>query len=259
MIAQLVVIAGLVVGWVIGVHSFAGDARCWASCSASPARRSRWPCRWPRAGIRPSTRAPRSASPAPAIRAPCSPRCSRRASRVAFGWQQRARPRRDPAGARLRASIVALRQGQPRPRRRPRRLPDYLTVLKIGDTWWFMFFYSVTFGGFVGLASSLTIYFNDQYGLSAGDRRLFHRRLRLRRLDGPPDRRRGRRPHRRRPRAVGHVLRLRPVALARAQHRLAAGLDGARRVRRRRCWRSAWAMARCSSSCRSASAARSAS
>ena len=30
-----------------------------------------------------------------------------------------------------------------------------------------MFFYSVTFGGFVGLASSLTIYFNDQYGLNA--------------------------------------------------------------------------------------------
>ena len=28
-----------------------------------------------------------------------------------------------------------------------------------------MFFYSVTFGGFVGLASSLTIYFNDQYSL----------------------------------------------------------------------------------------------
>jgi NNP family nitrate/nitrite transporter-like MFS transporter len=29
-----------------------------------------------------------------------------------------------------------------------------------------MFFYSVTFGGFVWLASSLTIYFNDQYSLS---------------------------------------------------------------------------------------------
>ena len=29
-----------------------------------------------------------------------------------------------------------------------------------------MFFYSVTFGGFVGLASSLTIYFHDQYGLT---------------------------------------------------------------------------------------------
>ena len=29
-----------------------------------------------------------------------------------------------------------------------------------------MFFYGVTFGGFVGLASSLTIYFNGQYGLT---------------------------------------------------------------------------------------------
>ena len=45
-------------------------------------------------------------------------------------------------------------------------LHQYLQVLKDKDAWWFMFFYSVTFGGFVGLASSLTIYFNDQYGLS---------------------------------------------------------------------------------------------
>jgi len=42
----------------------------------------------------------------------------------------------------------------------------YLQVLKDKDAWWFMFFYSVTFGGFSGLASSLTIYFNGQYGLS---------------------------------------------------------------------------------------------
>lgn len=44
-------------------------------------------------------------------------------------------------------------------------LADYFKVLKDRDAWWFMFFYSVTFGGFVGLASSLTIYFNAQYGL----------------------------------------------------------------------------------------------
>ena len=48
----------------------------------------------------------------------------------------------------------------------PKPLSDYLKVLKDKDAWWFMFFYSVTFGGFVGLASSLTIYFNDQYGLA---------------------------------------------------------------------------------------------
>ncbi|MFZ6749560.1 nitrate/nitrite transporter [Undibacterium sp. Ren11W] len=45
-------------------------------------------------------------------------------------------------------------------------LTEYLAVLKDKDAWWFMFFYSVTFGGFSGLASSLTIYFNTQYGLT---------------------------------------------------------------------------------------------
>ena len=44
-------------------------------------------------------------------------------------------------------------------------LSQYVAILKDADAWWFMFFYSVTFGGFVGLASSLTIYFNDLYSL----------------------------------------------------------------------------------------------
>ncbi|QDX82791.1 MFS transporter [Denitratisoma sp. DHT3] len=49
----------------------------------------------------------------------------------------------------------------------PRPLADYFRVLKDKDAWWFMFFYGVTFGGFSGLASSLAIYFNVQYGLDA--------------------------------------------------------------------------------------------
>ena len=40
----------------------------------------------------------------------------------------------------------------------PKTLAEYLKVLKDKDAWWFMFFYSVTFGGFVRLASSLVIY-----------------------------------------------------------------------------------------------------
>jgi NNP family nitrate/nitrite transporter-like MFS transporter len=40
-------------------------------------------------------------------------------------------------------------------------------MLKVSDAWWFMIFYAVTFGGFVGLASSLSIYFNTEYGLNA--------------------------------------------------------------------------------------------
>ncbi len=47
----------------------------------------------------------------------------------------------------------------------PRPLGAYARLLRSGDAWWLMAFYAVTFGGFVGLASSLTIYFNDQYGL----------------------------------------------------------------------------------------------
>ncbi len=49
----------------------------------------------------------------------------------------------------------------------PKKLPEYAAVLRMGDAWWFMFFYAVTFGGFVGLASSLAIYFNTDYGLNA--------------------------------------------------------------------------------------------
>jgi hypothetical protein len=47
----------------------------------------------------------------------------------------------------------------------PKTLAEYLKVLKDRDAWWFMFFHSVTFGGFVGLASSLVIHLNTQYGL----------------------------------------------------------------------------------------------
>ena len=48
----------------------------------------------------------------------------------------------------------------------PKTLAQYLAVLRDRDAWWFMLFYAVTFGGFSGLASSLTIYFNAEYGLS---------------------------------------------------------------------------------------------
>jgi NNP family nitrate/nitrite transporter-like MFS transporter len=52
------------------------------------------------------------------------------------------------------------------PERPPRKsLTEYMKILQDKDAWWFMFFYSVTFGGFVGLASSLSIYFDNQFAL----------------------------------------------------------------------------------------------
>ncbi|QEL55164.1 nitrate/nitrite transporter [Chromobacterium paludis] len=48
-----------------------------------------------------------------------------------------------------------------------KRLADYLAVLRERDAWWFMFFYSMTFGGFSGFASALPGYFHDQFGFDA--------------------------------------------------------------------------------------------
>ncbi|MGN6421894.1 MAG: nitrate/nitrite transporter [Asticcacaulis sp.] len=48
----------------------------------------------------------------------------------------------------------------------PKKTAEYFSVLKQVDAWWFMLFYGVSFGGFVGLSSSLNIYFNTQYGLA---------------------------------------------------------------------------------------------
>ncbi len=45
----------------------------------------------------------------------------------------------------------------------PKRWADYLAVLREADTVWFCLFYSITFGGFVGLASFLGVFFHDQY------------------------------------------------------------------------------------------------
>jgi NNP family nitrate/nitrite transporter-like MFS transporter len=43
---------------------------------------------------------------------------------------------------------------------------EYAAVLRIADSGWFCFIYSLTFGGFVGLASFLTVFFRDQYHLT---------------------------------------------------------------------------------------------
>jgi NNP family nitrate/nitrite transporter-like MFS transporter len=56
--------------------------------------------------------------------------------------------------------------------RRTRRWAEYAALLRVSDTAWFCFLYSLTFGGFVGLASYLSVFFHDQYHLSkvqAGD------------------------------------------------------------------------------------------
>ena len=83
---------------------------------------------------------------------------------VAFGWNSVFGLATIPLAVALVVFVLLARNSDKAPA--PQKFGDYMRVLKTGDAWWFMFLYAVTFGGFVGLSSSLTIYFNDQYGLS---------------------------------------------------------------------------------------------
>src|SRR5246127_5997426 len=46
------------------------------------------------------------------------------------------------------------------------KISDYLTLLKAPDAHWFCFYYMISFGGFVGLASSYVLYFKSEFNLS---------------------------------------------------------------------------------------------
>jgi NNP family nitrate/nitrite transporter-like MFS transporter len=53
-----------------------------------------------------------------------------------------------------------------------KKLTDYFALLKERDAHWFCFYYTVSFGGFVGLASSYVLFFKSEYRLTpvhAGD------------------------------------------------------------------------------------------
>ncbi len=83
---------------------------------------------------------------------------------IAYGWQNVFGLCLIPLAVALAVYLIFAKDAPSAPP--PKSLTEYLKVLKDKDAWWFMFFYAVTFGGFSGLASSLTIYFNTQYGLS---------------------------------------------------------------------------------------------
>ncbi|GAA4494667.1 MFS transporter [Gluconacetobacter tumulicola] len=82
---------------------------------------------------------------------------------VLYGWVNVLGLATLPLAAVLAAFLFLAKEP---PRRPSAGFVAWLPVLKKPDCWALMFFYGVTFGGFVGLASFLTIYFNDQYGLS---------------------------------------------------------------------------------------------
>jgi MFS transporter, NNP family, nitrate/nitrite transporter len=161
---QLVVIAGLAGAWFFGIHSYAqvlllgvvlGVAG--ASFAIALPLASRWYPPEHQGTALGIAGAGNSGTVLAALFAP--------SLAAAHGWQAVLGLAAIPLSLTLAAYLILAKDSPTCPP--PKPLADYFKVLKIGDAWWFMFFYSVTFGGFVGLAASLTIYFNDQFGLSA--------------------------------------------------------------------------------------------
>jgi MFS transporter, NNP family, nitrate/nitrite transporter len=83
---------------------------------------------------------------------------------ASFGWNNVFGFAMVPLVLTLLAFALMAKNAPERPK--AKSMADYFKALGDRDSWWFMFFYSVTFGGFIGLASALPGYFNDQYGLS---------------------------------------------------------------------------------------------
>src|SRR6185312_7838636 len=89
---------------------------------------------------------------------------------AAYGWQSVFGFGLIPAIVVL--AVYAIFSKEARVEVRKKKLSDYIQLLKEKDAHWFCFYYTVSFGGFVGLASSYVIYFKSEDGLTpvqAGD------------------------------------------------------------------------------------------
>ena len=159
---QVVVIVALLTAWLVGIHSYDqllmfGVALGVAGASFAVALplASRWYPPEHQGAALGIAGAGNSGTVLAALFAP--------GLAMVFGWNNVFGLAVIPLGIVLVAYLLLAKDSPDCPPAKP--LSDYFKVLRDKDAWWFMFFYSVTFGGFVGLASSLTIYFNDQYGL----------------------------------------------------------------------------------------------
>jgi NNP family nitrate/nitrite transporter-like MFS transporter len=164
MIGQLIVLTGLFVAWRLGVHNYhqvlalgviLGVAG--ASFAVALPLASRW---YPPEHQGLALGIAGAGNSGTALAALFAPSLAQH-----FGWNNVIGLAALPLAVAFIVYVIFAKEAPNRPA--TKSLADYLSVLKTGDAWWLMLLYGVTFGGFVGLASSLTIYFNAEYGLPA--------------------------------------------------------------------------------------------
>ena len=161
-IGQLIVLSGLGLAWFLGVHSYGqvlilavvlGVAG--ASFAVALPLASRWYPPEEQGLALGIAGAGNSGTALAALFAP--------ALAKTYGWNNVIGLATLPLLAVLVVYVVLAKDAPDRPK--AKKLSEYLSVLAQADCWWLMLLYSVTFGGFSGLASSLTIYFNGEYHL----------------------------------------------------------------------------------------------
>ena len=163
-IGQLIVLMGLGVAWMLGVHNYnqvliLGTVLGVAGASFAVALplASRW---YPPEHQGLALGIAGAGNSGTALAALFAPGLAQ-----VFGWQNVIGLAALPLAVAFVVFLIFAKDAPNRPA--PKRFSEYMTVLSTRDAWWLMGLYFVTFGGFVGLSSSLTIYFNVEYGLPA--------------------------------------------------------------------------------------------
>lgn len=162
-IGQIIVMVGLATAWALGVNSFGGTLAvgvvlgfAGASFAVALPLASRW---YPAEHQGKAMGIAGMGNSGTVLAALFAPLLAK-----AFGWNAVLGLAVIPLAAVFAFYMAVAKDAPSQPA--PKPFAAYLAILKHQDAWWFMLFYGVTFGGFVGLSSSLSIYFTDSFALT---------------------------------------------------------------------------------------------
>jgi NNP family nitrate/nitrite transporter-like MFS transporter len=166
-ISQIIVIAGLLVTWHLGVDSINGLIAigvilgfAGASFAVALPLAGRWYPPQHQGKAMGIAGMGNSGTVFAAIFAPLLAK--------AFGWTNVLALATIPAAIVLIAFVIFAKDSPDQPATKPlgEYIAGYFKMLAQADAWWFILFYGVTFGGFVGLSSSLPIFYTTELGLT---------------------------------------------------------------------------------------------
>jgi len=160
---QLIVMAGLLVGWWYGVDSFTGTLAlgvilgfAGASFAVALPLASRWYPAEHQGKAMGLAGMGNSGTVLAALFAPILAKL--------FGWNAVLGLAVIPLAAVFVLYLILAEDSPNQPE--PKPLSAYGDVLRHQDAWWLMLFYGVSFGGFVGLSNSLSIWYTDNFALT---------------------------------------------------------------------------------------------